>query len=334
MYFLNLKETKFSKSDVVLPISLLPFEDESGLGYCLRAIAQNGANLHSLRKLLDIQPLKQITSTNAPVLSRLFGCDKDWLEKLLPSAERTKPYRRDFNGHRWYSRNHLRMQRPQICSRCIHTNGYCKAIWEVSMGLVCIEHSCLLIDSCTKCKQPLRWDRPRIDVGHCGHILTTPADFEIPTTLINLQLHIEKKFNAAHDSEIKTDNKSSSFLDRLSLSGLHAFITAFGAKSRPYETTPTSIRSQVFRCEQWFEIICRGLDRIEKSELGLISNDELSHLIVESMLIKLVHNHEPTTDQRLAIELLSKFFDRKVTSNFYGKLRHLSQLELFDEVPS
>ena len=59
-------------SEAVMPISVEPYVDESGIGYCLRAISANGATLHGLRRLLEIDNIGRFTARHATALARLF----------------------------------------------------------------------------------------------------------------------------------------------------------------------------------------------------------------------------------------------------------------------
>ena len=323
------KMMEFHLNDLVLPVSVEPFPDESGMSFCLRSISSNDANFHQLRKLVGVDPVGRFTSSKAFEIGHLLQCDSNWLRKTLPSPEHMKPYRRDFFGHRWYSRNHLRTQNPQVCVRCIHSKGYCRAIWDVSMSLVCIEHECFLIDACPKCRKPLRWDRPRVDVGHCGHLLITPTTVPVSEILFNLQVLLEEKFHQNLSNAVLSNQNHLLFFNQLSLSGVHAFITGFGAMSRPHEPISGKFRSKTYRSEEWLEIVCRGLERITNSENGVLNEDDLSNLLLESSFVKLIQNHDCLADQKLSLDLLKRVFKKKLIPQFDGNLQHLSQLELF-----
>lgn len=171
-------------SEAVMPISVEPYSDESGIGYCLRAISANGATLHGLRRLVEIDNIGRFTARHAPALARLFQTSSQWLEKSLPTAERPSSPQRDWYGHRWFYRNHLRPLNPQVCIECLHMKGYCRAIWDVTLATVCTEHKCFLVDACAQCAKPLRWDRLRLDVGHCKHVLKPARSSEVPNEML------------------------------------------------------------------------------------------------------------------------------------------------------
>jgi len=318
-----------SFSDAVLPVSIEPYDDESGMGYCLRVISCNGASLHALRRLVEVEEIRRFTTKNAKSLSRVFQRSPEWLETALPSAEKTKPYRRDYFGQRWFSRNHLRTQNPQVCIRCIHAKGYCRAIWDVSIGTVCLEHRCRLLDFCTQCRKPLRWDRPRIDVGHCGHLLTTPPETQASSNLFELQSFLEQKFYTSVGVGDVPNCNYSSLLNRLSLSGIHSVIVGFGLRQRPLEVMHSTVRIKTYQCDEWAAIVERGLVRLTHFKADPSTQSQLSELVVENLLEQMVLNHESVHDQKAALALIEQIFKKKIRAEFGSPLAHLSQLELF-----
>lgn len=316
-------------NEAMMPISVDPYVDESGVGYCLRAICANGATLHGLRRLVEIDNIGRFTTKNAKTLCRVLNQSVEWFEISLPTPERTKPSRRDYFGHRWFTRNHLRTQNPQVCTQCIHAKGYCRAIWDVSIATVCVEHQCRLVDSCFQCRKPLRWDRPRIDVGHCGHLMKSEPAELVASELIEFQTFLEDKFHSGNG--IRRDHQSYAFssLKTLSLSGVHSVIASFGFMKKPFEVIHSTIRTKTYGRDEWAEIILRGLIRLDQFEKFMQMNECHSEVIVESLIEHMALNHESVHDQKFALLLLDKIFKRKLNVEFSGPLQRLSQLELF-----
>lgn len=312
-------------SEATLPVSIVPYDDESGIGYCLRSISRNGASLHGLRRLLGIDNIGRFTAHHASHLGRVFQQPSHWFEKTLPSIEKTRPYQRDFYGHRWFSKNNLRSQSPQVCVQCIHAKGYCRAVWDVSIANVCVEHQCYLMDYCAKCRNPLRWDRPRVDVGHCGHILSSGTFKKAPDALIKFQTFLEKKFAISNAKTDLGDAHHYLGLDALSLSGVHAIVTSFGLRSKPFQVLHSTIRTRAYRTDEWCEFVSRGLSRLSVKD---VSDDGLAYVVVESMLEHMALNHDSVQDQHFAVALLESVFDKKLRAELGSPLERLSQLEL------
>lgn len=56
-----------------------------------------------------------------------------------------------------------------VCPLCLRDHGYAKADWDLAPVTACIEHSSLLVDTCSSCGQRLRWSRPTLTAcGECG----------------------------------------------------------------------------------------------------------------------------------------------------------------------
>jgi hypothetical protein len=316
-----------SFNEATLPLQINSYQDESGIGFCLRAISGNGADLHALRRLIGVRDKGRITSRQAKVLGRVFHQSPDWFENSLPSSEKNKPFQIDFFGHRWFSKNCLRISNPQVCVQCIHTKGYCRAIWDVSLATVCLEHQSRLSDCCEQCRQPIRWDRPRLDYGHCGHLFRTPKEEEIPASIFDLQELLEWKFFPSPNLTLKNDYLSS--FNELSLSAIHTLILSFGLRRKPLEVLHSTVRRKAFRCDEWINIVERGLERLYVLHKGECDLTQISQLISENLLEHLAFNHDSIQDQQHAIALLEKFFNFRVDPRVGTRLGQLSQLKLF-----
>jgi hypothetical protein len=317
-----------SSSDAVMPITLQSFSDESGMGYCLRLVSANGGNLHGLRRLVGIENIRCFTSQHALILGRIFQTSPSWFQKTLPSVERSTPYRCDLYGHRWYYRNHLRTLNPQVCIECLHLNGYCRAVWDVTLATVCLEHKCYLVEVCTQCAESLRWDRPSLDVGHCRHVLRNAPNVKVTEVMLGFQCLLEKKFHFQDDASTLVNHHLHPDLAGLSLSGLLTVIVAFGFMVKPYEPVHSTIRSKSFSPVIWSGIVERAIQRIQMLLDNSFSPARLAPLIVESLLENMACNHDSVVDQTFAIKTLETIFDREISTNWGTKYEHLSQLPL------
>lgn len=217
-----------------LPVKCNPYPGESGYGFCLRAIQRNGANLHALRRILNLPEVQALNNSHAYALSNIFGVSSPWLTSALKEKSHGKIRPQGFWGHTIYLPTHLRWAKPQVCPLCVHRNGYCKAIWDVTLSTVCLEHGCLLVDSCTQCGQPLRWNRPSVDVGHCKHYIQAPTqNSDIPSDAFDVQAFLERKFSAQIDGLEGTQlsrRPTPHLLESSSFGSALVYLTAFGAR--------------------------------------------------------------------------------------------------------
>lgn len=316
-------------SEAVMPIPVEPYDDESGIGYCLRAISANGANLHGLRRLVEIDNIGRFTVRHAPALARLFQTSSQWFERALPTAEKSSSPQRDWYGHRWFYRNHLRPLNPQVCVECLHMKGYCRAIWDVTLATVCVEHKCFLVDACAQCAKPLRWDRLRIDVGHCKHVLKQARSPEVPHEMLEFQAVLDDLFNHSNSPSRLVGKFFHPSMCELSLCGVLTVVVAFGVMTKPYEPIHSTIRSKTFSSQQWGKVVLRAIPRIRMLFDDSIESNILAPFVLESLLENMANRHDSGNDQMFAIRVLERLFERKIQAKFGSKLASLSQLKLF-----
>lgn len=281
-----------SFSEFELTVKTTPHPDESGYGYLLRAMRSNGANLHALRRVVGLSESKELRKVHAPLLGRIFGVSPQWLTSALFSPGATKTGPEEFHGHAIYLREHLRRTKPQVCVRCVHQYGYCRALWDLSLCAVCLEHRCLLTDRCEKCGQALRWNRPRPDVGHCSHYLKQSLDgsFPICDEAFEMQAALEQKFHAHEDSRYSSSGIGPYipvWLSSASLGALMVYITAFGAIDNSSGRSNYSRRHR--STSSWLQIGLHGLRRCNRfdplsSERFSDSESVVAHLVERLLL--------------------------------------------------
>lgn len=316
-------------SECGLPLKIDPFSDESGLGYCLRVVSRNGTDFHGLRRLLGITQAAQFNRSHATEMARLFQVPKTWLQESLPESHRVHTGARSFFGHQMHAYNHLRLHSPQVCAQCIHRYGYCRATWELSLGAVCVEHGCTLTVCCHECRQALRWNRPSIDVGHCGHYIKSGPDQPTLTDeLLTWQKMVDGKFSSG---ECSVDVNSPSWLrvlQPMTLGGMFMVVTAFGCIEKSLVPIRTGFTLKNLNPTEWQAITQRAIQRLSAFDSGCDS-EELSGLVAQPFLLRLLQAQTDTADQQTALDLLLKVFNTQVDRHLCGKYPHLGQQRLF-----
>src|SRR5690606_28285990 len=117
------------------PVINMLREDESGLGFCLRAVAANGGSFASLRKLLGIGSSERLKADHAEQLAQWLGVDKLNLEMRLPAYIKNKGGAKRFcYGHYFRQPGALRSIKPQICMQCIWEKGYIQDVWDLTLS--------------------------------------------------------------------------------------------------------------------------------------------------------------------------------------------------------
>lgn len=315
-----------SSLDFELPIHVDPYQDESGYGYLLRALSRNGSNLPELRRLLSLREMSVFTSKDAATLSALFKVPSSFFELALPSVEGANAQKFRCYGHDLWASNHLRRNFPQVCAHCIRINGYAKAIWDVSLTTVCLEHGCVLTDECKHCKAKLRWDRPRVDISHCGHFIRDVENVAITPQLLQYQKLLNTKFYGFGELN---SIQFSSYLKQASFGALLLVIAAFGVVEKPFQ----SMRASAFRGSRttfkWIELIDRALFRLEQSEHRDFDMWAMNAEVSEALLVRVLECSPHGMDAQLAADLLCRIFKSRSRSFMNGRYPSLSQQTLF-----
>lgn len=313
-----------------LPLKLEPFPAESGLGYCLRGVSRNGADFHALRRILGVCDSAQFTHAHAPMLSALLGASIEWLRLSLAESSGLARGVRSCYGHTVYAHNHLCVNRPKICAHCIRQTGYCRAIWDFSMSTVCLEHACTLIDHCQKCKQRLRWERPSIEVGHCGHYLLPALPSErIPAELLEWQASLESAFADRRAPPLCMTGDLYSLIHCMSLGGACALASAFGSLERPLSPWHTGQTIKSRTAQEWQRIVLRSIPRMQNCALSQGNGRDISGVIAQPMLMRLLQASANSVDYQIALNLLERIFDIHLDRRLRGLYPHIGQQQLF-----
>lgn len=169
----------------MLPVRILPFSDESALGYLVRLAEAN--SFASIQELLLPTGSHSIfdVACSARAMRRildLVGAEEDQLSLL--------PY--DHTGH-WFSygvdialKRHLRLSSRRICPLCLRESPHQRRAWDHAGYVACHLHKVLLSKTCHGCGRAIGWSG--IERCLCG----TAYRDEAPATLDEcLDAHIE-----------------------------------------------------------------------------------------------------------------------------------------------
>jgi TniQ len=313
-----------SFSDIVLPLQCEPYVGESGMGYCLRTASRNGATLHAIRRLMDMPDMAGFSQAHASVLARLFQLEGGWLRNALPAVPTATVFA--WYGHDWITPYRFRRD-PQICPRCVHHHGYAKAVWDVSLSTLCLEHGCWLIDSCAECGQRLRWDRPSLEVGHCGHVFRLPnAQDAVTSAMVDLQVELESRFD-----RIPATGRCllpHGMVDGIGLDGWIGVVIALGVRERAHHAIKQFNRHRTGG--EWVALAMRAIDRAslaDPHEPAFLP--QTASVVAEAPLIKIARDATAARDVKVAMNLLRWIFGEDVTDHAGRLLQRTRQMELF-----
>ena len=282
---------------------------------------------------MNLPEVQEFHKSHAFALSKIFGVSCQWLTSTLKDNRHGKTRPQGFWGHTIYLPTHLRWAKPQVCPLCIHRHGYCKAIWDVALSTVCLEHGCLLIDSCKQCGQALRWNRPSVDVGHCKHyIQAEDPKADIPDGALDLQVFLAQKFSAETDSlnESQRSGASAPHLLRASSFGSALiYLTAFGARSRPFDKSFAEVTRQHLTASRWREIVVRGWKRCQSFDLSSDIKYVDADLVLSKLILRILVTDAHPDDAQLAAFVLRSLNDGALCADLTRNSPVLRQLVLF-----
>ncbi len=319
--------------DTALPVKCIPYPDESGYGYCLRAIHRNGANLHALRRMMNLPEKQEFHKSHATALASIFGVPSEWLSSSLGEDRPRKFGPQEFWGHTIYMPRNMKWATPQVCPLCIHRHGYCKAIWDVALSTVCLEHGCWLIDSCKQCGQALRWNRPSVDVGHCKHYIQAHGTKEaIPDAAVDLQKFLEQRFNARTNDSDESPICGVSTPELLRASSFGAaliYLSAFGAKVRFSDKGFAQVTKDHLTSSQWREIALRGWERCQSFDISSDTQFAEEDLVLSKLILRILVTGANPDDAQLAVSVLRALNDGALSSDLTRYAPVLRQQVLF-----
>lgn len=161
-----------------LPIGKFPAAGESGMSWVLRVATANLVSMSWLRSRLAVLQPRPFNAEDSLKLAAVLAADPSELRARLPIYGRVgRTPAILYFGQTTLIAPCLRFRRPQVCPTCLHCFGYCPGAWDYSCHAVCPIHHVPMVEQCVRCKHPLTWDRPSIDVCKCGaYIESTPGE--------------------------------------------------------------------------------------------------------------------------------------------------------------
>lgn len=322
-----------STLEISLPLTVQPEENESGRGYCLRALSANGLDLRWLKRAIGVGPTAQISATHAQALAHIFGIDSDWWRHNLPEVLATRPASVRYAGQTFTALNHLRAQTPQVCPDCLRLGLHCQLIWDIALSTVCIAHHRYLEDECPRCNRQLRWERPAMDVCDCGAYLNAALVESCPRPThqeVQFQELLEAKMFRHTAHEGCTPLGLPAAFAGLSIDGLIVVTLAFGVLPRALAVTPASARRRRLLSRESTQIIKRALRRLGGDSAAPQPLSALQEVVSEPFLKRLLSVYAHDNDRIAASSLLAEVFGCYIHGQMQGRYPELSQISLFE----
>lgn len=313
-----------------LPICVQPHDDESGLGFLLRASSENRTTLHLTRLHLSIKNWLSLCKDDISRLAYYVGCDSQWLNERLFMRSDNSPRQYRLSGHTLRSNSATPNVGARVCPKCLGEKRRCHRVWQLPGAIACPTHKTHLVDNCTRCGQLISWRRPSVDVCRCGRYLALPND---TTTTSDVSIAaswtrwLEFRLHSGDPEKIITAEHVPQFLSFLTIDGATALVLAFGLAKVP----GTSIRPKwrvPLPVVPGHAAIERGLERLQTIE-GQIHQAKLwaDHVDIP-ILERLRRTGLTAADRECARKILAYVTNPRDARR--GGRYSLGQLELFD----
>ena len=151
-----------------LPIRLQLDDGESGLGFTLRALRTNGIPFRPGMQWLGLQRHRPLDPKTVRQIAWSLNVDSEELGNRFVTHDDNKGWVR-LAGHRFRRQVASNRLYAKLCPQCVRETGRVRLTWLLRGGVGCPWHGYSLIWQCRRCEQVISWDRPDVDICHCGY---------------------------------------------------------------------------------------------------------------------------------------------------------------------
>ena len=246
-----------------LPISVVPAEDESGLGVIFRVLLANGLSFRDAQHWIGLKSWNPVKSQDVKVLAWIASLDPFWLAQRTVLAIERSPIRSyGFMGHRFGEGAADYLHSAKICPLCVKRNKYHRVTWQLRCICCCIKHALILSERCPHCGNLIRWNRPAIDICSCGGFLTAVgAPSELPLHVQNWVEWVESRLFHSESCKPASAYGLPTFFSSLSIDG--AFRVVLSAGLLPEVRFPPALASVSAQTSTGMAaVVPRGIERL------------------------------------------------------------------------
>ena len=319
-------------SENSFPVTSELYEDESGLGFCLRAAASNGVALAALRRLLDIGPSARITAAHAPRLAQWCGVEKNNLEQRLPTfLLRANGARRLCYGHLFRQPGALRLLQPQLCPQCISESEYLRDIWDLTLATCCLRHRRVLTGRCLECNLAIKWDRKGIQWGTCRHHLgASGKSAEADLNIVNAQRILQASFRSLECQSIVKEMGLPVWLSGLSVDGWTQVFYAFGLLKNAWNSLSSKDLSQSLPPDHAQQVVGLGFRRLQDyGGSTVVGAKKLASVVARAPIMNLMLCPTGLQDQAIGRHLFLQIYEQDEFDSVVRRFPQLGQRDLF-----
>lgn len=318
-----------------LPVRCELADDESGYGFLLRSARANGMGLAQLMAYTGTRSLKWPQTPDIEVLAFLTCVQPSVLACRL-RQRRSRGQEIAYQGSRWRGSEAFRVKVPQVCPLCLQETGRCLAVWEFSAYCVCVKHRQRMVDCCARCRRPLSWLRPAVDICSCGRYLASRSDDGMSAQDVRLLafcLWLER--GAAPFADIEYSDTLPGWLVDLGADGAFHVLRAFGWRMHIGERISAADAIRTISPTDMISCLGRAFARVEAMGGEGALPRELAYLVDEARIERLACNGTNETARRFAKQLLRRMLRQapldQLRRTWRASRPAKGQLELFDD---
>jgi len=259
-----------------LPVQSKIYSDESGNGFALRLLGQNGLTFSDLATVVASVGHRYVPASAASHVAYLFGESVDSLIRAIPLTYKSNGCLVARFMDQYISRPyHLRHTRPQVCTQCLDEIGRARAVWEISLFTACPIHGCTLIDVCPQCRRSLSWRRPSLKSCFCGFDFASYVPDRASPEHIWISRCIEQGLLGNSAAENAIDDLY--YLSKLSLDSILRLLRSVGISEHMNgrDLLPGKL-TRVLRTADAHMVVSRAVTRLRQIESDKVRQNEVS----------------------------------------------------------
>lgn len=276
-------------------------------------------------KTQDIEALAFLTSTQPSVLASCLRQRRSRRQEVV------------YRGAPWRGIEAFRVRVPQVCPPCLRETGRCSAVWELSAYCICVKHRQCMVDCCARCRRPLSWLRPAVDICSCGRYLAAVSDDDMPAQdarLLAFCLWLERGADRFAVSGI-CGNLLPDWLVDLGADGAFHVLRALGWRAHAGERISAADAIRALSPNDMISCLVRAFSRVDAVLGEGALPRELAALVDEARIERLARDGTNETARRFARQLLRRMLRQAPMDQLRRPWRASrppgGQLELFDD---
>jgi len=314
-----------------LPVAVPPNDDESGLSYVMRALHANGLSLDRVQEWLGIKSWFSLNRQEISLVAWHLGVSPDWLRwRLLITKSSGSLVSFHLLGCKFVAASLRQTSIAALCPECVRSNGFSRPSWLLKCVVVCAEHGYLISEDCVKCRRPISWLRPGMDVCTCGRYLIRASGQHVANDQLLCWVRwIEWRLGIYNGAEgARFAKLIPNVLNAMSLDGAMRLVIAFGILDGPLQSVGVATWRRLNN-QGVIDVIKRGLSRLHQIGDSLESLGDIDSLVHLPILERMRSDGVEAIDVQNASQLVTTL--KKTPSGTWDRRVKLTdgQLSLF-----